>query len=77
MMSRIHRTARLGDLIEAAFDEADTRTSEPVERSRIATQIVVHILRHARRATLAIEALSRWESEGGSIPATLAPVRAR
>ena len=47
--TRTQKTARLGDLIAAAFDEAARYTTDPREVSRLATQAVRHLVRHARR----------------------------
>ena len=68
MTNRIYKTARIGDLISAAFDVAGRHSIDPLEVSRLATQVVVHMLRHARRTSIATRALERWESDGGSIP---------
>jgi hypothetical protein len=47
--TRRHRTAPLGELIAAAFDEAARHSADPKEVARLATQAVSHMLRRARR----------------------------
>ena len=49
MMTNTYRTAQLGDLIAAAFDEAARYTTDPAHVSRLATRAVQHILRRAPR----------------------------
>jgi len=44
---RTHGTARLGDLIAAAFDEAARYSTDPREVSRLATRAVRHLMRRA------------------------------
>ena len=44
-----NRTARLGDVIAAAFDEAARRSVDPREVSRLATQTVRQLMRRSRR----------------------------
>jgi hypothetical protein len=43
------RTAKLGDLIVAAFDEAAVYSTDPAEVSRLATQAIAHLLRSSAR----------------------------
>jgi len=45
---RMPKTAPLGDLIAAAFDEAARYSAEPREISRLAIQAVRHLMRPAR-----------------------------
>ena len=42
-------TAQLGDVIVAAFDEAAHYSADPAEVSRLATQMVLNLLRRAPR----------------------------
>lgn len=44
---RNHTTAKLGDLVVAAFDVAAETSSDPVEASRLATAAVEAVLRRA------------------------------
>lgn len=46
---RKNGTARLGDLIAAAFDEAARYSADPREVSRLATQAVRYLMRRAGR----------------------------
>ena len=48
MRTRIHKTAQLGELVVAVFDEAARYGTDPEEVSRIATRAVMHMLRRAR-----------------------------
>ncbi|HET9594156.1 MAG TPA: hypothetical protein VFP65_01175 [Anaeromyxobacteraceae bacterium] len=45
MKRRKHGTVRLGDLIAAVFDEAAHYSTDPSEVSRLASQVVRHLLR--------------------------------
>ncbi len=49
MRAHNHQTAQIGELIAAAFDTAATYSTDPREVSRLATQAVGHMLRHARK----------------------------
>ncbi len=51
-----HGTARLGDLIAAAFDEAARYSADPREVSRLATQAVRHLMRRAGRMPVPLPA---------------------
>ncbi len=53
---RTHGTARLGDLIAAAFDEAARYGADPREVSRLATQAVMHLMRRAGRMPVPLPA---------------------
>jgi len=44
MNTNVHKTALLGDLIAAVFDEAACYSTDPNQVSRLATQAVLHIL---------------------------------
>jgi hypothetical protein len=44
MRTHAHKTAQLGELVVAAFDEAARYSADPREVSRLATQAVVHML---------------------------------
>jgi hypothetical protein len=50
MHIRIHETMQLGDLIAAAYDEAERQASDARDVSRVATRVVTKFLRSARRA---------------------------
>ena len=56
MKRRTHGTARLGDLIAAAFDEAARYSADPREVSRLATQAVRYLLRRAGRTPVPLPA---------------------
>lgn len=45
--TRARKTAKLGDLIAAAFDEAARYSANPREVSRLATQAVRYLMRRA------------------------------
>lgn len=45
MELNMHKTVQIGELIAAAFDEADRYSSDPREVSRLATRAVMHMLR--------------------------------
>jgi hypothetical protein len=49
MKSRVHQTAEFGDLVVTAFDSAAQCSADPAEVSCLARQMVMHVLRHARR----------------------------
>lgn len=42
-----HNTVQLGELVAAAFDNVAQYSTDPREVSRLGTELVVHILRHA------------------------------
>ena len=48
MRTHAFKTAPLGDLVVAVFDEAAHYSTDPREVSRLATRAVAHILRCAR-----------------------------
>ena len=48
MKTKVHQTAEFGDLVVTAFDSAAQCSTDPAEVSRLARQIVMHVLRHAR-----------------------------
>ena len=50
MRTHVEKTAQLGELVAAAFDEAARYSADPREVSRLATQAVMHLLR-SRRAS--------------------------
>ena len=52
MLTRTHKTTKLGDLVVAAFDKAARCSVDPREVSRLATQSVTSMLRSARRLSL-------------------------
>ena len=45
----MNKTARLGELVAAVFDEAAHYSNDPQEVSRLAAQAVAHILRRGQR----------------------------
>ena len=51
MKTHVHKTALLGDLVVAAFDEAARHSADPREVSRLATRTVARLLRRARRTS--------------------------
>jgi hypothetical protein len=58
MKPKVHRTAQLGDLVAAAFDQAAQYGPDPREVPRLATSAV---------SGTRDGALDRWESEGGIV----------
>lgn len=56
MTAPIHKTAQLGELVVAVFDDAAQYDTDPEAVSRIATRAVMHIFQRARRR------LHRWGS---------------
>ena len=42
--------AQLGELVVAAYDDTERDTVDPREVARLATRVVIHMVRHARRA---------------------------
>lgn len=48
MKTKVHQTAEFGDLVVTAFDSAAQCSTDPAEVSRLARQMVMHMLRHAR-----------------------------
>jgi hypothetical protein len=53
---RKHGTVRLGDLIAAAFDEAARCSTDPMEVSRLATQVVRYLVRRGGRTSVPLPA---------------------
>jgi hypothetical protein len=49
MKTNFYKTAELGDVVVAAFDEAAHYSSDPRRVSRLATRAVLRMLRRARR----------------------------
>ena len=58
MSTNDHRTAQLGDLVVAAFDDAACFSSDPAEVSRIATRRVIDLVRRSRRSAATLSRLS-------------------
>ncbi len=54
MRTQVHKTAQFGELVVAAFDGAADYSTDPREVSRLATQAVAHILRHARSTSISL-----------------------
>lgn len=48
MVMHLHKTAPLGELVAAVFDEAAQHASDPAEVSRLATQAVMNLVRRSR-----------------------------
>jgi hypothetical protein len=51
MRTDVDKTAQLGQLVVAVFDEAAQYSSDPREVSRLATEAVMHILRRPRKTS--------------------------
>jgi hypothetical protein len=51
MKTNLHKTARLGELVVAAFDEAAHDSHDPRQVSRLAIQAVMNMWRHAHRTS--------------------------
>ena len=49
MRTHVHKTARLGELVAAVFDEASRYSTDPREVSRLATMAVMHMSRRTRK----------------------------
>jgi len=47
-LGNLHKIARLGDVVAAAFDEAERYSRDPREVSRLATHAITHLLRRPR-----------------------------
>jgi hypothetical protein len=54
MRARYQKTAQLGDLVVAVFDEAARYSTDPRDVSRLATQAVGHMLRRAQRISISL-----------------------
>jgi hypothetical protein len=46
------KTVRLGDLVTEVFDEAARHSTDPREVTRVATQTLKYLMRHARRMSV-------------------------
>jgi hypothetical protein len=53
MMNNVQKSAQLGELVAAVFDEAMSYSKDPREVSRLATRTVTRMVRRSRRATQA------------------------
>lgn len=51
MRTDTHNTVQLGDLVVAVFDDAAQYSTDPREVSRLATQVVLHLLRRTGEAS--------------------------
>jgi len=72
MTTPMPETAEVGELVEAAFDQAAQYATDPAEVSRLATRAVMNMLLRSRRAPAAASAPSpRNQTAGhaGRIPA--------
>lgn len=54
MRTSARRTARLGEVVVAAFDAAARHSADPRVVSRLATLIVARVLRRARLSGVAV-----------------------
>lgn len=52
MKSSAHKTAPLGQLVVAIYDEAARYSADPYEVSRLATRAVAQLVRRSRRRLL-------------------------
>ncbi len=50
LVASAQTTAQLGELVVAAFEGAADHSSDPREAARLASVVVIHMLRHARRS---------------------------
>ena len=48
MKAKVRQTGQFGDLVVTAFDSAAQCSTDPARVSRLARQMVMHVLRHAR-----------------------------
>jgi hypothetical protein len=48
MEAKVRQTGKFGDLVVTAFDSAAQCSTDPAEVSRLARQMVIHVLRHSR-----------------------------
>jgi hypothetical protein len=48
MEAKVRQTRKFGDLVVTAFDSAAQCSTDPAEVSRLARQMVMHVLRHSR-----------------------------
>ena len=53
MRTKTHDTVQLGELVVAAFDNAAQHSADPRVVSRLATDLVVHLLRRAEETSQA------------------------
>jgi hypothetical protein len=53
--TKTRKTAPLGELIAAAFDEAGRHSTDPREVSRLATRAVIQLMRRARRLSVPLQ----------------------
>lgn len=49
MRTHTHKTAQLGELVVAVYDEAGHYSTDPREVSRLATRAISHMVRRGRR----------------------------
>ena len=61
-MTKERRTATLGELIAAAFDEAARYSQDPKEVSRLAVRAVRHLASHSRGLSFPRPAAPSWAS---------------
>ena len=52
MRTHVHKTAQLGELVAAVFDQAARYSADQREVSRLATLAVAHLLRRARKISI-------------------------
>ena len=66
MKAKVLQTGKFGDLVVTAFDSAAQCSTDPAEVSRLARQMVMHVLRHARTI---FASPPDWTHLGGACPA--------
>src|SRR2546430_15263491 len=66
MEARVRQTGKFGDLVVTAFDSAAQCSTDPAEVSRLARQMVMHVLRHMRGAPLRRRPTGRTWAAGTS-----------
>jgi len=65
MEAKVRQTSKFGDLVVTAFDSAAQCSTDPAEVSRLARQMVMHVLRHSR-STLRCRPTGRTRAAGTS-----------
>jgi hypothetical protein len=58
MRTTVRKTAQLGDLVVAVFDQAAQYSTDPRTVSRLATRAVMHLLRQAEKSSDAARQLA-------------------
>lgn len=65
MKTKTRKTAQIGELVAAVFDTASQYGTNPEEVSRLATKAVMHILQHARKASISLPSQAECREAGG------------